>query len=82
MLIAVKLASQKRVQHLKDKAKDYAEKQARRICEKKSHLDVTDMLPDRQHKIASKMYPYYFDCLYFCENFALSLVTVWYSSKK
>ena len=44
MLIAVKLASRKRVQHLKDKAKDYAEKQARRICEKKSHFDVTDIL--------------------------------------
>ena len=40
MLIAIKFASQRRAQHLKYKAKEDAEKQARRIRGKKRHLEL------------------------------------------
>lgn len=54
MLAAVKLASQRRKQHLQDCAKESAEEQARRIRAKRNHLDIQELKAKRQKLVAEK----------------------------
>ena len=54
MLIAVKLASQRRAQHLKDKAREDAEEQAHRIREKRRYLDIQELKAKKRKLVSEK----------------------------